>query len=176
MERSQSSFDFSRRTALKAGSAAALATLLDGLAWIPNRPALAVTELPDVQFDVAAFIQPATAINGVQVQFGPVHTYFETANLKRAPTTADQAALASALDTIETAYEFSPAGVMVFVSYGLGYFSRLPGGLTGASVAGLRMPRLIFDTNRFALEEAKVAPDRRRPARDRQAEVRHHAR
>ena len=77
----------------------------------------------------------------MQVQFGPVHTYFETANLKRAPTTADQAALASALDTIETAYEFSPAGVMVFVSYGLGYFSRLPGGLTGASVA---VPKLQF--------------------------------
>ena len=55
-------------------------------------------------------------------------------------------------------YEFSPAGVMVFVSYGLGYFSRLPGGLTGGSLAGLHMPRLVFDTNRFALEEAKVAP------------------
>ena len=46
---------------------------------------------------------------------------------------------------------------MVFVSYGLGYFSRLPGGLTGGSLAGLHMPRLDFDTNRFALEEAKAA-------------------
>jgi len=158
VERSQPSFDISRRTALKAGSAAALAALLESLAWIPKRPAVAATELPDIQFDVAQFIKPATAINGVQVQFGPVHTYFETANLRRPPTLADQTALANALSTIESAYEFSPAGVMVFVSYGLGYFSRLPGGLTGGSLAGLHMPRLAFDTNRFALEEAKAAP------------------
>jgi hypothetical protein len=158
VEPSQRSFDFSRRTALRAGSVGALAALLDGLAWIPQRPALAATELPDIQFDIGAFIKPATAINGVQVQFGPVHTYFETANLRRTLTKADQAVLANALDTIESVYEFSPAEVMVFVSYGLGYFSRLPGGLTGGSLAGLRMPRLVFDTNRFALEEAKVAP------------------
>jgi hypothetical protein len=90
VERSQTSFDLSRRTALKAGSAAALATLVEGLAWIPKRPAVAATELPDIQLEAAQFIKPATAINGVQVQFGPVHTYFETANLRRAPTLADQ--------------------------------------------------------------------------------------
>lgn len=151
-------FDFSRRTALKAGSLGALAALLDGLTWIPNRPAVAATELPDIQFDIGAFIKPATAINGVQVQFGPVHTYFEPANLRRTLTKADQAVLANALDTIESVYEFSPAGVMVFVSYGLGYFSRLPGGLSGASVSSLYIPRLVFDTNRMALEEAKASP------------------
>ena len=131
--------------------------MLEGLAWKPARPALAATELPDIQFDIGGFIQPATAVDGVQVQFGPVHTKFMFANLKRLPTKAEQTAFAAALDTLESVYEFSPAGVMVFVSYGLGYFSRLPGGLTGGSLAGLHMPRLVFDTNRFAVEEAKAA-------------------
>jgi hypothetical protein len=112
MERSQSSFDFSRRTALKAGSAAALAALLDGLAWIRKRPALAATELPDIQFDIGGFIQPATSVDGVQVQFGPAHTKFMSGNLKRLPTKAEQTAFAAALDTLESVYEFSPAGVI----------------------------------------------------------------
>jgi hypothetical protein len=57
---------------LKAGSvgaAAALLTMLDGIAWKPLRPALAQTALPDIQFDIGSFIAPATAIGGVQVQF-----------------------------------------------------------------------------------------------------------
>jgi hypothetical protein len=48
--------------------------------------------------------------------------------------------------------------VIVFVSYGLGYFSRLPGGLNGGSLASTYIPRLNFNNNRFALEEAKAAP------------------
>ena len=157
MESSEFSLDLSRRTVLKAGSVGAMLAMLEGLAWKPARPALAATELPDIQFDIGGFIQPATAVDGVQVQFGPVHTKFMFGNLKRLPTKAEQTAFAAALDTLESVYEFSPAGVMVFVSYGLGYFSRLPGGLTGGSLAGLHMPRLVFDTNRFAVEEAKAA-------------------
>jgi hypothetical protein len=155
---SESTFDLSRRTVLKAGATGAMLAALEALAWKPARPALAATTLPDVQFDIGAFIQPATAVDGVQFQFGPVHTKFMFGNLKRLPTKAEQTAFAQALDTIESVYEFSPAGVMVFVSYGLGYFSRLPGGLSGASVAATHIPRLIFDSNRFALEEAKAAP------------------
>jgi hypothetical protein len=146
---------------LKAGSvgaAAALLTMLDGIAWKPLRPALAQTALPDIQFDIGSFIAPATAVGGVQVQFGPVHTTFLTANLTRLPTKAEQTMLADALDTIETAYQFSPAGVFVFVGYGLGYFGRLPGALNGGSLAATHIPRLTFDNNRFALEEAKPAP------------------
>jgi hypothetical protein len=155
----ESSNDLSRRTVLKAGSVGALMTMLEGLAWVPKRPALAAPAvLPDIQYDIADFIAPATSINGVQMQFGPVHSHFMTGNLKRVPTKADQAALAGALDAIESAYAFSPAGVFVFVSYGLGYFSRLPGGLNGGSLAANHIPRLIFDSNRFALEEAKAAP------------------
>jgi hypothetical protein len=153
-----SPYDLSRRTVLKAGSVGALVAMLEGLAWTPARPALAATTPPDIQFDIAAFIEPATAIDGVQLQFGPVYTTFMTGNLKRAPTMADQAALAGALAAIESAYEFSPAGVFVFVSYGLGYFSRLPGGLNGGSVAATHIPRLNFDNNRFVLEEAKPSP------------------
>lgn len=151
-------YDLNRRTVLKAGSAAALLAMLEGIAWVPRRPALAATTLPDIQFDIAGFIEPATAVDGVQVQFGPVHTTFLLANLQRLPTKAEQTAFASALDTIESVYEFSPAGVFVLVSYGLGYFSRLPGGLNGGSLAATRIPRLNFDNNRFAVEEAKPAP------------------
>jgi hypothetical protein len=100
----------------------------------------------------------------VQVQFGPVHTCFEPANLRRTLTKADQTVLADALNTIESVYEYSPAGVMVFVRYGLGYFSRLPGGLSGASVSSLYVPRLVFDTNRMAIEEAKASPTDRNQA------------
>jgi hypothetical protein len=153
-----SPYDLSRRTVLRAGSAGALLAMLEGLAWKPARPALAATALPDIQFDIGGFIAPATAVDGVQVQFGPVNTHFMTANLKRLPTKAEQTAFATALDTIESVYEFSPAGVFVFVSYGLGYFSRLPGGLNGGSLAATHIPRLNFDFNRFALEEAKAAP------------------
>ena len=157
----RSSFPVRRRTVLKAGSAgaaAALLTWLDGIAWTPLRPAIAQTAMPDIQFDIANFIAPATAVDGVEVQFGPVHTTFLTANLKRLPTRQQQTALASALDTIETVYEFSPAGVFVFVSYGMGYFGRLPGALDGGSVSANHIPRLNFNHNRFALEEAKPSP------------------
>jgi hypothetical protein len=101
---------------------------------------------------------PATSIDGVQLQFGPVHTTFLTANLQRLPTKDEQTAFAGALDTIESVYEFSPAGVFVFVSYGMGYFGRLPGALNGGSLAATHIPRLNFDNNRFALEEAKPSP------------------
>jgi hypothetical protein len=146
---------------LKAGSAgapAALLTMLDGIAWKPLRPAIAQTALPDIQFDIANFIAPATAVDGVQVQFGPVHTTFLTANLKSMPTKDQQTVFANALDTIESVYEFSPAGVFVFVSYGMGYFGRLPGALNGGSVSANNIPRLNFNNNRFALEEAKPSP------------------
>ena len=76
MESSEFSFDLSRRTVLKAGSVGAMLAMLEGLAWKPARPALAATELPDIQFDIGAFIAPATAVDGVQVQFGPVYTTF----------------------------------------------------------------------------------------------------
>jgi hypothetical protein len=157
----RSSFPVRRRSVLKAGSAgaaAALLTMLDGIAWKPLRPAIAQTALPDIQFDIANFIAPATAVDGVDVQFGPVHTTFVTANLKSLPTVDQQTELANALDTIESVYEFSPAGVFVFVSYGMGYFGRLPGALNGGSVSANNIPRLNFNNNRFALEEAKVSP------------------
>lgn len=158
---SRSSFPVRRRTLLKAGSAGgagALLTMLDGIAWKPLRPAIAQTALPDIQFDIAGFIAPATSIDSVQLQFGPVHTTFLTANLLRLPTKDEQTVFANALDTIESVYQFSPAGVFVFVSYGLGYFGRLPGALNGGSIAANHIPRLNFNNNCFVLEEAKPSP------------------
>ncbi|MEZ0094260.1 hypothetical protein [Streptacidiphilus sp. EB129] len=113
--------------------------------------------LPDVQFDLAPFIAPVQTVDGVQVQFGPVHTVFATATLLRTPTPGDQYLLRYALQAIEASYPFAPAGVFTFVSYGLPYFARLPGGVQGPLVRRY-MPRLAADAGRAVLEEAVPGP------------------
>jgi hypothetical protein len=154
----------SRRSALK--SAGALATALGTLelvgrvAHLPERVALAdvgTTALPDIQFDIGAFIAPAQTINGILVQLPPVNTVFLTARLLRTPTRTDQTVLANALNTVEANYPFAAGGIIQFVSYGIPYFNRLPGGLTGSLVSS-RMPRLLSNPARFVLEEAVPSP------------------
>jgi hypothetical protein len=146
------------------GGAAALATaigtleLTGRLAWLPQRGAYAAaagptTPLPDVQFDLDRYIPPPTVIDGVRVRFGPIHTIFATATLAATPTARDQRVLSDALTMIEQSYPYAPGGVMVHVAYGLPYFRRLPAGLFA-----LYVPRLLADTNRFALEEAIPSP------------------
>jgi hypothetical protein len=152
-----------RRTMLKAagalGTAVATMNLVDVVAWRPMRQALAQTAgLPDIQFDIGRFIPPAFTVDGVLVQFGPVYTVFATATLSRLPTKAEQTTLANALNTIEANYPFSPSGVFTFVSYGLPYFRRLPGGLSSGSLASTFIPRLANATSRFVLEEAVPSP------------------
>jgi hypothetical protein len=152
---------FGRRTALKVGAvgtAAAFMSMLDELAWSPMRPAVAATALPDIQFDLSAYIAPATSVDGVAVQFQPVFTLFQLIDLKRLPTKAEQTIFDNALATIEAAYPFSPSGVMLIVSYGLGYFATLPGALGAGSVSFNNLPRLALNNNRFALEEAVPSP------------------
>jgi hypothetical protein len=161
--RSEPSRRVRRRTVLKAGgaigAAAATLTLLDEVAWRPVRSAMAQTVgLPDIQFDIGRFIAPAFTVNGVQVQFGPVYTTFATATLSRLPTRAEQTTLANALNTIEASFPFSPSGVFVFVSYGLPYFRRLPGGLNTGSLARNFIPKLASNSSRLALEEAVPSP------------------
>jgi hypothetical protein len=150
----------SRRSLIKLGLLGATATTLagiDALAWAPQRVAHAATAFSDIQFDIGNFIAPAQSFGGVLVRFGPVYTVFLTASLSRTPTKSDQSVLTSALNQIETAYSFSPAGIFTFVSYGLPYFSRLPGGLSGSLVSS-HMPRLLLNTSRYALEEAVPSP------------------
>jgi hypothetical protein len=162
----------SRRTALKAGgitvAAAGTLEMVGKLAFKPARagaagavdaadPQAITANLPDIQHNIGAFLgggahAPQT-INGVRVQFGPVFTVFSTFALQRTPNRTDQAEMARALDTIENTFAFSPAGAMVFVSYGLPYFNRLPAALVSAAI-----PRLTKDTNRSALEEAIASP------------------
>jgi hypothetical protein len=144
--------------AIGLGVAAGTIGALEAIGFAPKRQALdAPGHLPNIQFDIGTYIAPAQSINGVPFQFGPVYTLFLTAKLRRAPTQHDQRALASALNTIEQAYAFSPSGVFTFVAYGLPYFKKLRGGLQGSLVAS-NMPRLLSDHNRFALEEAVPSP------------------
>ncbi|KAA2254123.1 hypothetical protein F0L68_30990 [Solihabitans fulvus] len=47
--------------------------------------------------------------------------------------------------------------MFTFIAYGIPYFAKLPGGLTGPLVSA-RMPRLAADHSRLVLEEAVVGP------------------
>ena len=158
-----------RRTVLR--TAGALALALGTLELVgPAKPRverlpLDITDLglPDIQFDIGPFIAPVQTINGVNVRFGPVFTSFVTARLNRTPTKGDQAVLDDALNTVESSYAFSPSGVFTFIAYGLPYFRRLPGGLTGPLVFQ-NMPRLASSTGRYVLEEAVPSPTDVSPA------------
>jgi hypothetical protein len=154
-----------RRTLFKgaAGLALALGTveLAGRHAVIPQRMTLDANTLPDIQFDIGAYIsRPVTLNDGggtITAQMPPVHTVFITAALSRTPTRADQANLANALGAIESAYPFGANGIITFISYGIPYFNRLPGGMTGSLVSS-HMPRLSSATSRFVLEEAVPSP------------------
>jgi hypothetical protein len=131
---------------------------LEAWAWVPERAAAASPpSLPDIQFAIGDFIAPAFTVDGVLVRFGPVYTTFATIDLGRTPTQADQSTVATALNRIEANYPFSPEGVFTFLCYGVPYFNRLPGGMTGPLVSS-HMPRLRSDPRRFALEEAVPSP------------------
>jgi hypothetical protein len=122
-----------------------------GLRTAPQRP------LPDIQFAINDYISPARILNGVTVRFPPVYTSFTTFTLTRTPTPADQATLAHALDVVEQIYPFRPNGVFTTIGYGLPYFARLPGGITGALVSS-HLPRMINAPTRLAFEEAVPGP------------------
>jgi hypothetical protein len=154
-----------RRTLFKGagGLALALATveLAGRHAVLPQRMVLDASTLPDIQFDIGAYIAAAQSFNDgagtITAQLPPVHTLFLTATLSRTPTLADQQNLSSALATIESAYPFGANGIITFIAYGIPYFSRLTGGLTGSLVSS-HMPRLLSNTGRYALEEAVPGP------------------
>ncbi len=111
------------------------------------------SNLPDVQFDLSAFIAPAQTVDGVIVAFPPVYTLFAPARLRSVPSREDARQLSDALDRIEQAYAFEPQGAFTFVSYGMPYFSRFPSWMFSTLV-----PRLTSDNSRFALEEAVPGP------------------
>jgi hypothetical protein len=151
----------SRRTALKASSAALLTSqmaLFEQLAWAPQRVALAAAPFSDIQFDIGRFIAgPQTFNDGggnVVAQFGPVFTLLAPARLTRNPAKSDQAVLANALNTIEANFSPSPSGVLIAsVSYGVPYFNRLPQTLVRS-----KMPTLLSNPSRFVLEESPAFP------------------
>ena len=130
-------------------------------AVLPQRATLTAATLPDIQFNIGAFIAAAQVLNdgggNVTAQLPPVHTVFLTAALNRTPTAADQRNLSNALATIEATYPFAADGILTFIAYGIPYFNRLPGGLDGALVSA-NMPRLVSNTSRYALEEAVAGP------------------
>lgn len=148
----------SRRNALKAGFGFAAATqlaLLESVAITPQRASASAGTMnsgpfPTIQFDISNFIAGPVTLNdgagNVVAQFGPVFSYFMPCKLTRTPTPNDQRVLSDALNLIEQYYEFSPRGIFVFVSYGVPYFNRLPGGINGPLVQA-HMPQLISGRN-----------------------------
>jgi hypothetical protein len=164
-EKNTRSGAIARRTLLKGagGLAFAIGTvqLAGRHAVLPQRMVLDASTLPDIQFDIGAFIAGVQTLNdgggNITVQLPPVHTVLVTATLSRTPTRTDQQNLSNALATIESTYPFGASGILTFVAYGIPYFRRLPGGMTGSLVSS-HMPRLASDTSRFALEEAVPGP------------------
>ena len=130
---------------------------LDLLGLRPARADAARSGLPEIQYQIEKYAARPVAVERVKVRLPPVYTVFATFALTRTPTAADQATLARALAAIEASYPFSPAGVFTTVAYGVPYFERLPGGLSGALVAG-HMPRLVDEPAAYALEEAVPGP------------------
>ena len=58
------------------GAMAAALTTVGNAAWMPQRVTAATTSpLPDIQFDIGAFVQPAQTIAGVAVDFGVLYTF-----------------------------------------------------------------------------------------------------
>jgi hypothetical protein len=145
-------------SAARLGLAASTLSALEELARMPERAAAAGrARLPDIQFDTDDFIGAARTVEGVVVRFPPVYTSYTTLALSRAPTRSDQERLARAVAVIERVYPFSPGGVLLTLAYGIPYFRRLPGGMSGELVAGA-IPRLSSDPTRLALEEAVPGP------------------
>lgn len=154
------------------GLAASTVGALDLLARVPERAlAAGAPRLPEVQFAIERYIPRGHRVEGVAVRPGPVYTLFVTLALAGTPTTSDQATLAAALATIETAYPFSPAGVFTTLSYGIPYFERLPGGM-GGPLIGSHIPRLLGEPARFVLEEAVPGPTDVSPANPEVAKLR----
>ncbi len=153
---------FSRRAALKLGglglAGVASLSVLEAVSWVPKRvQAAPLANLPEIQFDIGAFVGPGQTINGIKVNFHPTFTLFLTARLTRTPNRSDMQVMNDAMARIESVYPFSPSGVFTYIAYGLPYFRRLPGGLTGSLVSS-HMPRLASNPNRFVLEEAVPSP------------------
>src|SRR2546421_10259999 len=99
----------SRRTLLKAAAATGLAFSTQGVLEVLALPtrrlsSTAPAVLPDIQFDIGAFVPPAATVDGVLVRFGPVYTRLVTLKLTRTPTLKDQLASRTALDTLESIY------------------------------------------------------------------------
>src|SRR5438094_8080665 len=114
----------SRRTVLPASAATGLTLSAQGLVELLAQPTMrlamaAPATLPDLQFDIRAFVPPAQTADGVVVRFGPVFTRFVTLKLTRTPDLADQQRLAAAVAAIEGTYRFSPGGAFVLIAYGL---------------------------------------------------------
>jgi hypothetical protein len=156
-----------RRTLLKGagGLATALGTLrlLTGQTTLPQRVRLDadVSTLPDIQFDITAYLGPARTLSDgggkVPAQLPPRHTVFTTARLNRTPGRSDQTMLSDALAAIESSYPYAADGIITFASYGIPYFEKLPGGMTGSLVSS-HLPRLLADTSTYALQEAVPGP------------------
>ncbi len=150
-----------RRTLLKRaaglGIAASTMSALDLLALAPQRSLAAPRALPEVQYAIEPFIARAISKEGVRARLPPVYSTFATIALSRTPTQADQQLLAGALARVESSYAFAPSGIFVTVAYGVPYFELLPGGMAGSLVAS-HMPRLLGETERYALEEAVPGP------------------
>jgi hypothetical protein len=106
--------------------AAALYEALALLAPAPKRYGPPAHGYPPGQYQIAAYgvrtkPDPESAVD---VDIPPVWNMIITATLRRAPGIPEQQRLEQALQTVESLYAYSPAGVFLLVAYGLPYFHK----------------------------------------------------
>jgi hypothetical protein len=145
-----------RRKFLVGGAAASAATALGASGLLGTSPVAraSTTAAPsDIQFDIGAFLAAPTTVNGIQVQFPPVHTLFVTSQLLRKPTTTDQSNLTKSMNALEQVYPWGASTLMTFIAYGKPYFNRL-----NQSIVSSKIPTVAGNTGRSALQEAVAGP------------------
>lgn len=93
-----------------------------------------VSTLPDIQSTSRPTSARTLSDGGgkVPASLPPRHTVFTTARLNRTPGRSDQQMLSDALAAIESSYPYAADGIITFASYGIPYFKKLPGGMTGS--------------------------------------------
>jgi hypothetical protein len=128
---------------LAAGAAVTSSSLYRELAQVapPARVVPPPDGYPVGQYQVADYgvLVRTDPESGVPVDIPPVWNLVITATLRRPPSVVGQRRLEAALQAVEAAYPYAPAGIFALVAYGLPYFRRY----VPPAIFEAHLPRLV---------------------------------